>query len=98
FTRELRAERLADFIDGAATDDGIRPREVDEFEDAGAGRLWRKRLVSLGAAFVEYDDFAGFDIADILGADDIERAGLRGQDRAAVEFAQHQRPDAERIA
>ena len=33
-----------------------------------------------------------------LRADDVERAGLRRQDRAAVEFAQHQRADAERIA
>ena len=33
-----------------------------------------------------------------LRADDVERAGLRGQDRAAVELAEHQRADAERIA
>ena len=33
-----------------------------------------------------------------LRADDVERAGLRGEDRAAVEFAEHQRADAERIA
>ena len=33
-----------------------------------------------------------------LRADDVERAGLRGQDRAAVELADHQRADAERIA
>ena len=34
----------------------------------------------------------------ILRADHVERAGLRGQDRAAVEVAEHQRADAERIA
>ena len=33
-----------------------------------------------------------------LRADDVERAGLRGEDRAAVELAEHQRADAERIA
>ena len=33
-----------------------------------------------------------------LRADDVERAGFRGQDRAAVEVADHQRTDAERIA
>ena len=47
---------------------------------------------------VEDDDFAGLDVADIFGADDVERAGFRRQDRAAVEFAEHQRADAERIA
>ena len=48
--------------------------------------------------FVEHDDFAVLDVANIFRADDVERAGLRGQDRIAVEFAQHQRTDAERIA
>ena len=33
-----------------------------------------------------------------MRADDVERAGLRRQDRAAVELADHQRADAERIA
>ena len=54
--------------------------------------------MALRAALVEHDDLAGFDVADIFGADDIERAGLGCQDRAAVKFAEHQRPDAERIA
>ena len=54
--------------------------------------------MALRAALVEHQDLAGFDVADIFGADDIERAGLRGEDRAAVELAEHQRPDAERIA
>ncbi len=50
------------------------------------------------AVFVEDQHLAILDVADILGADDIERAGFRGEDRTAVELAQHQRPDAERIA
>jgi len=33
-----------------------------------------------------------------LRADDVERAGFRGEDRAAVEPAEHQRADAERVA
>jgi hypothetical protein len=91
FTRELRAKRLADFIHGSPAHDGIRPRKVDVLEDAGPRRLWRKRFMALRAVLVEYDDFAGLDVADIFRADDVERAGLRRQDRAAVEFAQHQR-------
>ena len=42
--RELRAEGLADVVDRAAADDGIRPREIDVFEDAGPRRLRRERL------------------------------------------------------
>ena len=50
------------------------------------------------ALVVEDDDFAILDVAHIFRADDVERAGFRGQDRAAVERAHHQRPDAERVA
>src|ERR1700710_2187985 len=77
FTRELRAERLAHFIDRPPADDGIRPRKIDVFEDAGPRRLRRKRLVALRATLVEYDDLAGLDIPDIFCADDVERAGFR---------------------
>ena len=98
FARELRTEGLADLIDRAAADDGIRPREIDVFEDAGPRRLWRERLVAVRAVFVEHDDLAGLDVADILRADHVERAGFRRQDRVAVEIAEHQRADAERIA
>ena len=52
----------------------------------------------LHAVLVEHHDFAVLHVAHVLRADDVERAGLRRQDRAAVELADHQRPDAERIA
>src|ERR1700754_567442 len=66
FARKLRAEGLADFINRAPADDGVGPREVDVFEDAGPRRFWRERLVALRAVFVEYDDLAGLDVADIF--------------------------------
>src|SRR5437588_11022132 len=44
FTRELRAEGFSDVVDRAAADDGVRPREVDIFEDTGPRRLRRERL------------------------------------------------------
>ena len=47
---------------------------------------------------VEHDDLAVLDIAHVFGADDVERAGFRGEDRSAVELADHQRTDAERVA
>src|SRR5262249_18373602 len=61
FACELLAKTLAHFVDRAAADDGVRPREVDVFEDAGPRRLWREWLVAVGAALVEYDDLAGLD-------------------------------------
>src|SRR3954467_4065544 len=98
FAGELRAEGLADLVHRAPADDRVGPREVDVFENARTRRLRRKRLVALRAAFVEYDDFAGIDVADVFRADDIEGAGFGGEYRAAVEFAHQQRANAERIA
>src|SRR5712671_102545 len=98
FARELRAEGFSDFIHRSPADDGVRPREVDVFEDAGPRRLLRKRLVALRAVLVEDDDLTGLDVADVFRTDDVERAGFRCQDWAAAEFAQDQRTDAERIA
>ena len=54
--------------------------------------------MALGAVLVENDDFAVVNVADEFRADDVERAGFRRENRAAVEFAEHQRADAERIA
>ena len=96
--RELGAHGLAHVVDVAAADDRIRPREIDVFEDAGPRRHRRERLVRLRAVLVEDHDLAVLDVAHVLRADDVERAGLRRQDRAAVELADHQRADAERIA
>ena len=52
----------------------------------------------LRAVLVEDHDLAVLDVAHELRADDVERAGLGREDRAAVELADHQRADAERIA
>ena len=52
----------------------------------------------LEAVLVEDHDLAVFDVADVGRADDVERAGLGRQDRAAVELADDQRADAERVA
>src|SRR5258708_8043931 len=84
FAGELRAEGFSDFIHRSPADDGIRPREVDVFEDAGPRRFWRKRFVALRAALVEHDDLTGLDVADGFRADYVERAGLRCPDRAAA--------------
>ena len=64
----------------------------------GRGGMRRERLVRLHAVLVEHHDLAVLDVAHEARADDVERAGLRGEDRAAVELAEHQRADAERVA
>ena len=98
FTRQFGAEIFAHVIDVAAADDGIGAGEIDIFKDAGPRRHRRERLVRLRAILVEDDDFAVLDVAHVSRADDVERAGFRGEDRAAVELAQHQRSDAQRVA
>ena len=52
----------------------------------------------LRAVLIEHHHLAVFHVAHIARADHVERAGLRSQNRAAVERAHHQRSDAERIA
>ena len=64
----------------------------------GRGAIGGNGLCECSAVLVEHHDLAVLDVAHIFGADDVERAGLRGEDRAAVELADHQRADAERIA
>ena len=78
--------------------DGIRPREIDVFEDAGPRRYGREGLEALDAFVGDDDDFAVLDVAHEARADDVERDRLRRQNVFAVEFAEHERADAKRIA
>ena len=96
--REFDAAGFAHVVDAAAADDRVRPGEIDVLEDARPRRQLAERLFRMGAVLVEDENFAVLDVAHVLGADDVERAGLGGEDRAAVELAEHQRPDAERVA
>ena len=54
--------------------------------------------MALDAVVGDDDHLAILDFAHELGADDVERAGLRGEDQAVAELAQHQRADAVGIA
>ena len=64
----------------------------------GRGAIGGNGLCECAPSSSNTTHLAVLDVADIFRADDVERAGLRGQDRAAVERAEHQRADAERIA
>ena len=74
------------------------PGEIDIFEDAEAGFLRLEREQALDALVGDDDHFAGLQVAHEARADDVERTGFRRQDPGAVEIAQHQRTDAERVA
>ena len=65
------------------------PREVDVLEDAQRAARRRRPPGASARPFVgDRDDLAGLDVAQELGADDVERAGLR---RDAVAVAEHAR-------
>ena len=62
------------------------------------GLLRLERKQALDALGGDDDHLAGLQVAHETRADDVERAGFGSQDPGAVEIAEHQRPDAERIA
>jgi hypothetical protein len=53
---------------------------------------------ALDAALVDDHQLAGLDVAHIFRADNVEPAGLRGQDPGLAQLAQHQRAHAQGIA
>ena len=57
-----------------------------------------ERLQAVEPARADHDDLAGLDVAHEIGADDVERAGLRGEDPGFAEPSEHQRPHAQRVA
>ncbi len=103
FLGEVDAHALARRIDRASRNHAVGPGEVDIFEQARPLRHLAGRLAgidgnrAIGLDFAD-DHFAILDVADILGPDHVERAGLRAEDRLAVEFAHHQRADPHRVA
>ncbi len=96
--RELGADALAHLVDAGAVDHGVGPREVDVLEDAGAPTRPRERLQGTHAPLLENHHLPGLDVAHELRADDVERAGLRGQDVRLAEPAEDERAHAQRIA
>ena len=96
--RQLRADVLAHLIDRRAFDDAVGPREIDMFEDAGRGLGRCERPEAAHACSVDDDQLARLDVAQIAGADHVERDGFRSEDGRFAELAHHQRADAERVA
>ena len=82
--RELHPHPPPDLVEVAALHVRVGPGEVDELEDAQRGaRRARSGSDARLAPRLEDDDLAGLDVADVLGADDVEARGLRREDPAA---------------
>ena len=59
----------------------VGPREVDELEEAESACAGLGHgLHRVDAVLVDHDELAGRDLALVLGADEVERAGLGGED------------------
>src|SRR5690606_41407735 len=74
----------------------FRSGEIDIFENAEARFLRLEGEQALDTLGRDDDHLAGLQIADETRPDDIQSAGLGGEDPCAVEVAQHQRADADR--
>src|SRR5215468_4105498 len=98
FPRQLFAHPVTALVDAAAEDYRIRAREIDMLEDAMCDPLRLERVERLQAARIDYDDLSGFDVADVVRADQVEGACLRREYRGPVEFAQAERTKSARVA
>ena len=83
--RRLGGEPLAHAHAGAVELDAAQvesgPREVDELEDAERAAVARlDRLLGVHALRVDDDELAGLQLPHRLGAEEVERAALRGEE------------------
>ena len=92
------AQLLAGPVHAAAEHLRVRPREIDQLEDALAAALRRQLLHGAHARGIGHHHLAGLDLPLELRLDQVERAGLAGEHRGTAQLAHHQRPEAERVA
>ena len=105
FARQLAAQFLAAGLHRAAEDQAVGTREVHVLEDAARLRRGGRIEARTDSLRADHDQFAGLHIAHVVGADQIERAGLGGKDDGVLllsfergNAAHGQRPEAARIA
>jgi hypothetical protein len=79
--RELLAHGDARVVDGEVVEHAVGAGEVDVLEHAEAPGL-AAHLDALQAVLVDDEDLAGGDVADLLGLDQVEGAGLGGDNVA----------------
>src|SRR5207249_7024468 len=88
FLGELTAQRLAGGVYVVPVDLAVRAGEVDVLEDAHRRLDLGEGMVGVEALVVQHDEFARLDIADGLGADQVEGASLRRHDPGVLDPAQ----------
>ena len=96
--REPLAHAHARSVDLDARQPRVGPREIEELEDAERPWSGRDGLKGVQAVLVDDHELARRDVALELGADEVERARLRGDNPVAVEASQAQRPEAVGVA
>ena len=75
----------------------VRAGEVDVLEDAERLALALDQHPGADAVLADRDQLAGLDVAHVLGADDVQRAGLAGHAVVLAQAPEDQRPDAGRV-
>ena len=96
--RQLTAELLAHSVNLMAENGAVRAGEVDEFEDAGGRSHLPEGMKGLQPVLVDDDHLPRFDFANEFGLDQVEGAGLGGDDIGAVELPEHQRAETVGVA
>jgi hypothetical protein len=95
--RQGGAEGAADLAGALAGEGGVGPGQVDVLEHARA-RGGRGEAARSQPMLVDGDDLTRLNLADQGGADDVQRGGLGGDDPAARQPADAQRPHAVWVA
>ena len=95
---ELAAELAPGLVHAAAPDAGVGPGEVDQLEEARRRSLRRQGPHLLHLAVPDPEHLARLDVPHVLGADDVQRAGLRGHDGGAVQPPEDERAEAPGVA
>src|SRR4051794_21340807 len=98
FAGEFDADPFARFVNACPFDDAVGTCEIDVLEDAEPAAALVKRQHAAQPARPDDDDLPRLDVPLELGADDVERAGLRRQNQRLAEASENQRSDPERIA
>ena len=97
--RELLAHALARRVHALAVEARVRAGEVDELEEAQARLGLGVPVLAAQARRVDHHHLARLHVADVVRADDVERRGLAREHPAATfEPAEHERPEAVRVA
>src|SRR6185437_3700917 len=97
FARELGTDPLARLVDADPVHHAVGAREVDILEHAQPLAHCLERPAAMEAGAVDHDQLAGLDVTLEIGADNVERAGLRRHDPRIAQPPQHQWPHAKRI-